>query len=84
MAPKKRGPPPPRAPLTPSGDSAENAMEGGPRVAKADMSQDEIVPARWTDEQETSLFKAMIRWKPVGPFFIVQGPRVAFLRHLQR
>ena len=68
MAPKKKGRVPSGAASTPSGGAAEHLAEESPAPVEADTAQDEALPHRWTDEQETSLFKAMIRWKPVGSF----------------
>ena len=68
MAPKKKGRITSGAALTPSGDPTEHVAEELPAPAEVDAAQDEAEASRWTDEEETSLFKAMIRWKPVGSF----------------
>lgn len=68
MPPKKRGRLSSRAASTPSGDTAETPAEERPASAKVDAAINDVVSNPWTDEQETSLFKAMIRWKPVGSF----------------
>ena len=31
-----------------------------------DPGKDDFMQDAWSDEQEISLFKSMIRWKPVG------------------
>ncbi|KZF23397.1 CT20-domain-containing protein [Xylona heveae TC161] len=33
---------------------------------RSELSTADVVSDLWTDEQETSLFKGMVRWKPVG------------------
>ncbi|MCJ1270311.1 hypothetical protein MMC22_010207 [Lobaria immixta] len=65
--PQKRKPRlPSRATSTPSGDITEHLAEQVQTPIKQDVARTAIVSDLWTDEQETSLFKGMIRWKPVG------------------
>lgn len=75
MPPKKKGRVPSRAASTPSGNTTEPTAEeiSGPTEGGATEETpvtDRVQLDFWTDEQETSLFKAMIRWKPVGSFSI--------------
>lgn len=52
----------------PAGDAVEQAEEETPIPTKADFATESVISDAWTYEQETSLFKSMIRWKPVGSF----------------
>lgn len=65
MPPKKKARQPSRAASTSPGDAAEVQLKT-PAAAKADVGKGSVTSDAWTDEQETSLFKSMIRWKPVG------------------
>ena len=76
MPPKRKVRHPSRAASTPSADVAERPVEETQTPLKNDVANTAIVPDSWTDEQETSLFKGMIRWKPVGPFSHTELPNV--------
>jgi hypothetical protein len=75
MPPKKRARLSSHAASTPS-ESVPEPVEETPTPMEVDSSREELTLDPWTDEQETSLFKSMVRWKPVGPFSyrIVQRP----------
>ncbi|KAL2037968.1 hypothetical protein N7G274_009187 [Stereocaulon virgatum] len=67
MPPRKKAPRAARHDSTPSGDATEQAIEDVPTPAEVEVVKDKIpISDPWTDEQETSLYKGMIRWKPVG------------------
>lgn len=68
MPPRKKGRVLPGAPPIPSGDETEHTVLELPISVEANAVMDKMVSNPWTDEQETSLFRAMVRWKPVGSF----------------
>lgn len=64
MPPRKKA----RKAATNSENVVEHAIEEAAEPMDIDPGKDSSVIDPWTDEQETSLFKSMIRWKPVGLF----------------
>ncbi|GAD96536.1 CT20 family protein [Paecilomyces variotii No. 5] len=69
MPPKKKPKIASRGPSTPSqADSAPPSADTPSNVegAKRPDADYDLVSDPWTDEQETSLLKGIIRWKPVG------------------
>ena len=71
MPPRKKPRLSSRAASTPSADNVPDPLQvmlkpGSPLKNEQTSPDAEADP--WTDEQEISLFKGMIRWKPVGPF----------------
>ena len=50
-----------------NGQPASNTPGSGESIVKPDTDYD-LVADPWTDEQETALLKAVIKWKPVGSF----------------
>lgn len=69
MPPRKRAARTARRDSTASGDAVEQPAEDASTLAEAESARDQVVASDpWTDEQETSLFKGMIKWKPVGSF----------------
>lgn len=65
MPPKKK--PRVTGPAEPenNGPAASNTPGSGESSAKPETDYD-LVADPWTDEQETALLKAIIKWKPVG------------------
>ena len=69
MPPRKRAARAARRDSTASGDAVEQPKEDASTPPEAESVRDHVVASDpWTDEQETSLFKGMIKWKPVGSF----------------
>jgi MRG-binding protein len=66
MPPKKKGKAAgsTRAASTPVPD--EDAMDIDPKENEDEKEGYDILKDPWTDEQETSLFKGIIKWKPAG------------------
>ncbi|KAI9696806.1 MAG: hypothetical protein M1836_005168 [Candelina mexicana] len=69
MPPKKKARLPSRAASTPTREGPPKppptpVIEANPK--RSELSATEILQDPWTDEQETSLFKGMIRWIPTG------------------
>ena len=71
MPPRKRAARNARRDSTASGDAVEQPVEDASTPAEAESARDHAIASDpWTDEQETSLFKGMIKWKPVGSFSV--------------
>lgn len=81
MPPKKKSRLASRAASTVSKGTQDGAIEDKPTSTKEDATSHEFPLDAWTDEQEISLFKGVVRWKPVGPFscYPDQFPSIAFV-----
>lgn len=66
MPPKRKARLPSGGASTPSVDASEQPASEPSTPPKEDNAQSAPVSHEWTDEQETSLLKSVIRWKPVG------------------
>lgn len=67
MPPRKKNKGSVRAPSTPAADEDAMAVDTPqPDTAAKSKPVYDILKDPWTDEQETSLFKGIIRWKPAG------------------
>jgi MRG-binding protein len=64
MPPRKKNKGSVRAASTPAAD--DDAMVIDTPVAGPPKPIYDILKDPWTDEQETSLFKGIIKWKPAG------------------
>ncbi|KAH7313145.1 chromatin modification-related protein EAF7-domain-containing protein [Rhexocercosporidium sp. MPI-PUGE-AT-0058] len=68
MPPRKKTKGSVRAPSTPAADEDAMAVDTPQPDATEEKAKPtyDILKDPWTDEQETSLFKGIIRWKPAG------------------
>jgi len=69
MPPKKKARLPSGTASTPSIETqdAQTPIPATPDIApKVGTATLDLLNDPWTDEQETSLYKGLIRWKPVG------------------
>ena len=69
MPPKKKGKAA-RAASIPQEDLSDYVTDDVPVSPESGSKDDSAFPDAWTDGQETTLLKAMIRWKPVGSSLI--------------
>ena len=68
MPPKRKVGRPSRAVLDRSGHATEDGSSANEPRANLEREAQSVNNDPWTDEQEAALFKAMVHWKPVGPF----------------
>jgi hypothetical protein len=70
MPPKKKSRAPPRATSTPVTDDDAMVVDSPaaetPKPIDEPAKRNELLDDPWSDEQETSLFKGIMRWKPNG------------------
>jgi hypothetical protein len=67
MAPKKKGKATARAASSPAADEDAMVIDSPkPQPEEPPKPDYDILKDPWTDEQETSLFKGIIQWKPAG------------------
>ena len=69
MPPKRKSRLPTRAVSTPSVDASEQPASEPATPQKLETAHAGLLSDVWTDEQEASLLKSVIRWKPVGSSF---------------
>jgi hypothetical protein len=79
MPPRKKAKGSVRAASTPAADDDAMVID----TLQAELSKPDPTKDPWTDEQETSLFKGIIRWKPAGWFtpFLLLLHCLNYLRH---
>ena len=65
MPPRKKTKGSTKAPSTP-GAEQDSTKPDTPRTEAPSKPTHNILQDPWTDEQETSLFKGIIKWKPAG------------------
>lgn len=65
MPPKKKAKSSVRAASTPVAED-ESMITDTPRAEESTKSSYDLTKDPWTDEQETSLLKGIIKWKPAG------------------
>jgi len=75
MPPKKKVKASARAPSSPVGDEDAMVIDTPPRASMVPPKKPpyDILKDPWTDEQETSLFKGIMKWKPNGKLLISCG-----------
>ncbi len=83
MPPRKKAKGVTQAASTPGVDEDAMAIDTHQVEAPPKPSYD-ILKDPWTDEQETSLFKGVIRWKPAGnDLYLLQEFELTKHRHAQ-
>lgn len=69
MPPRKKAKPAPSSPITDENSMAIDTPAPRPTKAKAAVPPPyDILKDPWTDEQESSLFKGLMKWKPNGQY----------------